>query len=807
MELLAPAGSRDSLIAAVQAGADAVYLGGKAFGARYYASNFSMEELKEAIQYCHLRNVSIYVTVNTLIHERELKELSSYLEELGKMKIDGIIVQDLAVAKIAKKIAPQIEIHGSTQMTVHNAQSAVALEKLGFSRIVLARELTLKEIHAISKSTQLEVEIFVHGALCIAYSGQCLLSSIIGGRSGNRGKCAQPCRLPYQLEQNGKKVSLPKEGNYLLSPKDLNFIDYLAQFKEMGVASLKIEGRMKSPEYVATVVNSYRNALDQKSSTKSSSKRLYKVFNRGYSNGYLQHLSGKKMMATKKPNNQGELVGHTEAIEKRNQIKLNTLVYPGDQLEVILENREKKIIEISHEYNQFIDLDGSLKLLKGQEVFRVFDTSHMKWAEAFYKNVKLEIQKIPLIFELTGILGEALKLSVKDSSNYFVEIKGEISLAKSEKMILTPELLKKQLGKLGGTPFLLSDLITKIPEFSYVPVSELNKLRRSAIKELMNTRIDNHSCRKEIITDTNKLNLKKVQKSSCSAFKNIPKLSIQVSNAEQARKIAHLEFEEISFEGDFTKGLIEAKQISKIAKDFKKKMILKFPRILPEENYASYLQIVKNNMLSTFDGVYLSNLALINEIKSQHPGMLVYGDFSLNIFNHIALEKYLNLGFDEVTISPELTLKEIRELSYCWGNKIQIFVHGFQEVMVSKFCILGSYLGNISGETKCSRPCLDSSYTLRDRKDEKFSLLTDENCRMHIFNGKELSMLSSIRELLSLRASTWKIDGRFISNEHLSIIIKEYKQGILSKKNMEKNKEIEIMEGQLTRGHYFRGVE
>lgn len=219
MELLAPAGNRDSLVAAVQAGANAIYLGGKSFGARHYASNFSMEELKEAIQYCHLRNVSIYVTVNTLIHERELTDLAIYLEELGKMKIDGIIVQDLAVAEIARKVAPQIEIHGSTQMTVHNAQSAIALEKLGFSRIVLARELTLEEIRTICQSTKLEVEIFVHGALCIAYSGQCLLSSMIGGRSGNRGKCAQPCRLPYQLERDGKKVVI-SESNHLLSPKD-----------------------------------------------------------------------------------------------------------------------------------------------------------------------------------------------------------------------------------------------------------------------------------------------------------------------------------------------------------------------------------------------------------------------------------------------------------------------------------------------------------------------------------------------------------------------------------------------------------
>lgn len=807
MELLAPAGSRDSLVAAVQAGANAVYLGGKSFGARHYASNFSMEELKEAIQYCHLRNVSIYVTVNTLIHERELVDLSGYLEELGKMQIDGIIVQDLAVAKIARKVAPQVEIHGSTQMTVHNAQSAIALEKLGFSRIVLARELTLEEIHAICHSTKLEVEIFVHGALCIAYSGQCLLSSMIGGRSGNRGKCAQPCRLPYQLECDGKKVVL-SEGNHLLSPKDLNFIDYLDQFKEMGVASLKIEGRMKSPEYVATVVNSYRNALDKKSGEKSPSEKLYKVFNRGYSNGYLQNLSGKTMMSTKKPNNQGETIGYTEVLGKRNRIKLNIPINPGDQLEVMLENNEKKVIEISQKYDQYIILEDSLKILKGKEVFRVFDSSHMKWAEEFYKNVKLENQVISLKFEINGTLGKPLNIKVVDSSGYSVEVEGEIPLTQSEKMPLTPELLKKQLEKLGATPFELSSLVANIPDSSYLPVSELNKIRRLAIEKLSEIRVNSYSRKTKDLIPAEALELKKSGEYPSFTLEDcVPKLSVEVRNLEQLKSILHLDFNEISFEGDFKKGLTEAKQILGIAKKFKKKVILKFPRILSEEDYFVYLQAVNNNVLDSFDGVYLSNLALIDEIRKYYPEIKIYGDFSLNIFNHVSLEQYLNLGFDEVLVSPELTIKEVHELSQFSGNKIQIFIHGFQEVMVSKFCMIGSYLGNISESNKCSRPCLKGSYVLRDRKDEQFSLTTDENCRMHIYNGKELSMLSSIQDILSLHVATWKIDGRFIENGRLSRIITEYNQGILSKKNMTKDQEKEMLAGQLTRGHYFRGVE
>ncbi|HKM42700.1 MAG TPA: peptidase U32 family protein, partial [Limnochordia bacterium] len=256
MELLAPAGSWDALRAAVENGADAVYLGGKSYSARASAANFSPDELKEALDYCHIRGVKIYVTVNTLLREDELKGAISYLGDLYQWGVDAVIVQDLGLIGRARQDVPQLELHASTQMTAHNALDFRAIERLGITRVVLARELGTEAISEIGKQTRLELEVFVHGALCICYSGQCLMSSLIGGRSGNRGQCAQPCRQPYVVE------GLTVPGEYVLSPKDLCLIEHLDALREVGVASLKIEGRLKSPDYVGVVVRTYRAALD-----------------------------------------------------------------------------------------------------------------------------------------------------------------------------------------------------------------------------------------------------------------------------------------------------------------------------------------------------------------------------------------------------------------------------------------------------------------------------------------------------------------------------------------------------------------
>ena len=343
VELLAPAGSMEALIAAVESGANAVYLAGNAFGARAYANNFDEAALKQAINFAHLRGVLINVTVNTIVDDEEIPALKKYLKFLAAAGADAVLVQDLGVAKIAQETVPLLPMHASTQMTVHNLAGVLALAKLGFTRVVLSRELSLKESRYICQNSPVEIEVFMHGALCVCYSGQCLMSSMIGGRSGNRGRCAQPCRLPYTLATAANDdVLAGKAGQYLLSPRDLNTIDVLPELIAAGVASLKIEGRKKRPEYVATVVSTYRQAIDTYYTdngyqvTVEERNNLAQIFNRDFTTAYLCNRPGKTMMSDRRPNNRGLLIGRVQAYDWDKRlvtVKLSGSLSIGDQVD------------------------------------------------------------------------------------------------------------------------------------------------------------------------------------------------------------------------------------------------------------------------------------------------------------------------------------------------------------------------------------------------------------------------------------------------------------------------------------------
>ncbi len=342
MELLAPAGNMECLRTAVEYGADAVYFAGKQFGARSFADNFSDEEIIEAASYCRLRGVKTYVTVNTMTTDRELAELDRFLGVLADAGVDGVIVQDLGVLRRIKQLCPQMPIHGSTQMTVHNLAGVQELENLGVSRVVLSRELSGKEMKRILDGCHVEIEVFVHGAMCMSYSGQCLMSSVLGGRSGNRGKCAQPCRLPYHCGDG-------KEGTYL-SLLDMSLSSHLAELKEMGVASLKIEGRMKGTDYIKTVIGTYRRCIDEmRKPTEEEAYRMNRVFFRGgLTDGYYTEKIGSHMFAFDKPENPYEKQGELSEVEpydrKPNLLSCNLVLKEGEKPKIEIFGMGKKII-------------------------------------------------------------------------------------------------------------------------------------------------------------------------------------------------------------------------------------------------------------------------------------------------------------------------------------------------------------------------------------------------------------------------------------------------------------------------------
>ena len=427
VELLAPAGSREALVAAVENGANAIYLAGNAFGARAYASNFDREALREAIHFAHLRKVAIHVTVNTIVADEEMGPLRDYLRFLYEAGADAVLVQDLGVARVAHETVPDLPLHASTQMSVSSLEGVRALAELGFTRVVLARELSLKEIRHICAHASVEIETFMHGALCVCYSGQCLMSSMIGGRSGNRGRCAQPCRLPYTLvDEKGQDVLGDKAGSYLLSPRDLSTIDVIPDLIEAGVSSLKIEGRMKRPEYVATVVRTYREAIDTYYAgkgyavTQEERDDLAQIFNRDFTTAYLEGRPGKAMMSDRRPNNRGLLIGRVTAYDWDRRIvtvKLSGRLGLGDQVDFWVKVGGRVTATIS----ALTDAKGRA-VEEGQagdtvsfaipsavrdhdRVFKVYDARLMERAKETYAS-GAPVRRSPVAIEVRAAIGE-----------------------------------------------------------------------------------------------------------------------------------------------------------------------------------------------------------------------------------------------------------------------------------------------------------------------------------------------------------------------------------------------------------------
>ena len=437
----------------------------KKFGARAYAENFAGEQLLKAVEFAHLRGVVVHVTVNTIISDEELDEFATYIKFLRRANVDALLVQDLGAASIAKQIAPEIPLHASTQMTIHNLEGVKVLAELGFSRAVLSRELTLDEIKKICSESPIETEIFIHGALCVCWSGQCLMSSLIGGRSGNRGRCAQPCRLPYELvDANGKNL-LSGVGKYLLSPKDLNTLDLLPKLIETGVTSLKIEGRMKRPEYVATVVKVYRDALDKKFSTPEDKRKLAQIFNRDFTTAYLEKNPGKNLISDMKPNNRGVLIGRVAEIGRDKIIlKLSEKISAGDQIEIWIKVGGRVTFTVED-----FELRGDLCTIKNvntkvvrvhDRAFKIFDAELTAEARKYFAGAP--VRKISIAAEVKAKLGEPLTLTFTDGDGNSASAQTKIIAELAKNRPLTLETLKTQIGRLGNSIFALEKISADI---------------------------------------------------------------------------------------------------------------------------------------------------------------------------------------------------------------------------------------------------------------------------------------------------------------------------------------------------------
>ncbi len=637
IELLAPVGSFDALKAAVQNGANAVYLGGKDFSARASANNFDREELIEAVKYAHIRDVRVFVTTNTLIKQDEIEDFVEYAKFLYDIDVDALIMQDIGVAMLIHELLPDFELHASTQMVAHSLEDVQYLESIGFKRVVLARELTVDEIKYICDNTNVDIEIFVHGALCVCYSGGCLMSSMIGNRSGNRGRCAQPCRRKYTMIDISTGEEIHSNGEYLLSTKDLNTIEDVDKIIETGVLSLKIEGRMKKPEYVATVINSYRNAIDEYQATKKvnisteTMEDLYTIFNRKFTKGLILGEVGEDVMNSNVPNNQGLYVGKVVDYNKkakRLKIKLEGTLKKGDGINLgggtigrIIKGKE--IAQIGYK-GETIELDFIGEARKNQLVFKTSDTNLIDKAQKTYTQDK-EFAKSLIDAEITIKLGEYPELKLIDKNNNSVTVKGDKLVEKALKVALGEEKIETQIKKLGNTPYELDGLKINLDEGVSMPISLINQMRREAIELLDEARIPvkDRAYKDRKIKYSPKKYAKDINANS--------KIRVKINNIEALKSIINLDVDMIYYEDVAT---LEQAMAMAVANN--KKLIYSAPRIVRNKEYK---RLEKSNEYCK-ENVQISALGQVKYYKENSENVSFDVDYYLNPFNSETINHY-----------------------------------------------------------------------------------------------------------------------------------------------------------------------
>ena len=838
IELLAPAGSLQALKAAVENGADAVYIGGPMFSARQKAENFTHEQMVVGVQYAHERGSKVHVAVNTIVSNEEIGQVVEYAYKLAEAKVDAVIVQDLGVAHLLRETLPQLPLHASTQMAVHNTPGVQFLEEQGFERVVLARETSLEAIREIKAETDAELEVFVHGALCVAYSGQCLLSSMIGGRSGNRGLCAQPCRMQYQLVDEGGREYQSKDGQYLLSTRDLNMIHHLPDLIRAGVTSLKIEGRMKRPEYVATVVRQYRQAIDAyyagtQFDKKLADKNLLQIFNRDFTTGYFYGNQGADLMSHVRPDNRGVLIADVMKVEnKKVWVQLHDTLSVGDGYLLYNQRGEEiagKIQEMSIKgkaiqsgnKGQIVQMTVSGNAAGAKQMYRTSDVVLLKAAtDSFSRPSQPQKEKVHFKLELS--LGKPMMLYAWDDNGnqYYAESEYIVELAKNRPSDL--ESVKKQMDRLGNTLYELGEFTAEIEDGIIAPASELNNLRRAAIEGL-------EAQKKESAGETVELeSYADYLDNAGDLLDRIPpqvleyglkqKLAVTVGSVEamQAAVENGAEYVYLNTTALRKEKAIVPEQYTALAKWCHSRNAKLYWTSSPIENDTQMKKAAANMWAAKdagFDGVAAGNLGLLQTAKEQGWDTIV-ADYQMNIFNDVTLQFLSRQEISRAVLSPELSLEQIAEFSYLGNLPLELIVHGNLPLMVSEQCVCGSVLGGRTAQKQCSMPCMKEQYALKDRTGAQFPLYMDEHCRMHVFNSKTLNLYKRLEEALKTGADVLRIEGRERSAEWIGTVTAIYKKAIdtynqtgslITDITAMQSLEGLAPEGS-TYGHYFRGV-
>jgi putative protease len=757
--------------------------------------------------------------VNTLVKEQEIEAAVEYLELLCNHGADAVIVQDMGILNILNEHLSGLNVHASTQMSIHNIAGTRLLESMGVKRAVLARELDIEEISTIRSATDIQLEVFIHGALCICYSGRCLMSSFIGGRSGNRGYCAQPCRKEYSIEGN------TMSSKYLLSPRDLNLSSRLQDIMNMGVDSIKIEGRMKRPEYVAVVTRTYRDILDRLSTdptaraTTDEIQRLEVIFNRSFTEMYLNGDPGRKLMSMDTPGNRGILLGHVTSENPEHgtiTVKLDAPINIGDGIKAGVKGTSIHMLWMeghkvqSAQAGDVVTFPYGSAITPGTPVFKTFDSLLVASARKTYLSVQ---RRVPVTVQVEAIKGLPLLIGMSDYRGNTGRSTSLNVISPARQQPLDEQALEKQVSKLGDTYFQAEAINIRMDDDIFIPLSQINSVRRKAIEELNRIRVTSY---RRVCAP---VNLKKIQ---IGINIRKPLLSVRVARPDGVKAAVlggaarvYLDIEGITGNEPATNTVIEDAHRACAA------VFIRLPDIVKDKEMALVTgTLVK---LHGIDGILAAGPDQISWLKEMYD-ILLAADYPANVFNTQGLDFLSGLGACSITVSPELTLDEITAISA--GYDIECLVQGKVQLMVSEHCLIGGIKGcdhkiKVKGEVKESitteqvtRPC-QPDCSIRDKKGFVFPVRHDDQCRTHIYNSKELGMIDSIPDILEAGVKFLRIEGIFYNTKQVEDVTMLYSDAIQTylenpaqyDGSVYLSRLKKMFPGNLTAGHYFRGVK
>ena len=803
-ELLAPAGSWDCAKAAVENGADAIYFGLDRFNARMRAHNFTSEDLPGLMAFLHGRGVKGYVTLNTLVFPKELKAAAHYLRTVISAGVDAAIVQDVGICRLIRHLSPDFPIHASTQMTVTSAAGVGFAQRLGCHLVVLARECSIKEINKIQRQLAAEkiampLETFVHGALCVAYSGQCLTSESLGGRSANRGECAQACRMTYDLVADGKEVDLGDRA-YLLSPQDLSGLPVVPDLVKAGVTSLKIEGRLKTPEYVANVVRVYRQALDRviddlpetddlvasdlrfrKTATSyqpSDDERysLEMAFSRGLSTGWFQGIDNQALVRARFGKKRGAYIGKITRIQKNKRdiqlvVESQLVVKPGDGVAIdsghpdsdqggrlyAVERRGKAILV------SFGRRDVDMSRVKVGD--RLWKTSDPELDKEIRQTYSGEVPKFKraIALEISGQAGEGLRVVMRDSAGHTAAAITDIALVEAHSKPLTTERLRQQFSRLGNTPFELAELKNNLVGEVMVPVSALNQLRRELVDSLLEMRsrpqpwtLNPHASHRDLLPEMS------VEKTA------EPELIVLVRSPAQIQAALNAGIRQLYCE---LENPVRYREVVQQVRDSSEaEIFVAPPRITKPSEYYILEQVRK----SKADGYLVRNYDQLAFFE----GDRCIGDFSLNVANPIAADYYKReFGLERLSASYDLNVQQLEGLlETAPPDWFDITIHQHMPMFHMEHCVFCAFLSDGTDFTNCGRPCDTHEVKLRDRAGTEHVLQADAGCRNTVFNGLAQTGAEFLPRLIEKGARHFRVEFLDESTQQVKQTLAAYQQ-------------------------------